>query len=73
MSRLARKYRKEVPVVNVEIRRKLKPDLPLPTPATDSPGWIVTCATCRRSKVVSRQAVMSGRRLRYPAHAEDEE
>ncbi len=45
-------------------------EAPAPTWATDGTGWLVTCPACNKTRVVGRQAIMSGRWLRCPFCAE---
>ncbi|WP_040667198.1 hypothetical protein [Nitrolancea hollandica] len=55
-------------MVEIEIKRRPKPEYesPLPTRAADGTGWVVTCSTCERTRTVGRQAIASGAWLRCP-------
>jgi hypothetical protein len=54
-------------MADIEVRRKAKPDPPLPTRTAGSSGWRVQCAACGRNRIVSRAQLMVGTWTRCPA------
>ena len=47
-------------MADIEVRRKPKPNPPLPTQTAGSSGWHVQCAACGRNRTVSREQIMAG-------------
>jgi hypothetical protein len=55
-------------MVEVSITRRPKPEPePMPVRASDGMGRIVGCATCDKSRTVSREEIMAGTWTRCPA------
>jgi hypothetical protein len=60
-------------VVPVDIKRKQPPPVSPPLDRTrDGTGWVTTCPICFRSRVIGRQAIMSGAWLRCPFCEQEE-